>query len=901
MSADALQIIDFCLWQVFRRHPGGGRLTHMFGGRPHHPPDFAGINGPDAPEGGNPHANALKQHPWTILPSLYGLNAERALSDMFLTCGVFVSVGGSTNTIQVSGAPLSGLKVLSRNAPESNDGGHSIHPPSPAVGKPKERGLSDLRFLRQRILHAKAETNAGGSVRSGLGRAHVLSRYFNVENTDETVHVLKYVFPRQFGLHNVFTSTVDGRDTSQQFADYTLREREIDRNGLERKRRQAARDAASSNKSPPLPRRLRGEALRLVQRIRTRHFRCSYGALLDHYCPRPEMDPSQSSSPLQLASTETQVSAFCRAAVFSVFGAQCFGPAANRKCLSSSIDHFIRIRRFESMSLHDVMEGLCVSAVGWLVPPQVECEAKLSRSDFFKRRELLAELLYYLFDSFLIPLIRSHFRVTESNVHRNRLFYFRHDVWIAMCEPALTSLKAKMLEECSAAETRASSSRRSALGVSRVRFLPKEHGMRPIVNLRRRLTRQQNGRLVLGRSINSILTPAFSVLNHEKSSRPEILGSALFSVGEMFPRVQAFRESLGRQGLRGAPLYFAKIDVKACFDSIPQKRVVRLAETLLSTDEYSISKFARARLLGGHKQETPGFGAKPAWRFITKAAAGGTGADFRHQVATDSKEGRSGTIYVDGVVQRREDRRAILAVLREHIECNMIRIGKRLYRQKQGIPQGSIVSSLLCSLLYADMEREVLGFVDDQRCMLLRLIDDFLLITTDRRLATRFMQTMHAGIPDYGVEVKAEKSQANFEVKIGEVSVPRLPAQTEFPYCGNVINTVSLDMGKDRERQRKGNMADSVTVEHSRLPGQSFYRKTLNTLRLHMHDMLLSSAFNTTETVLSNQYHVFAEVAQKSYHYIRSLPARKQPGDRLVISRSAGSSSDSTIRSWNQG
>src|SRR5205085_7839598 len=47
-------------------------------------------------------------------------------------------------------------------------------------------------------------------------------------------------------------------------------------------------------------------------------------------------------------------------------------------------------------------------------------------------------------------LFRSH--VTESGIHRNQLFYFRHDVWKAMSEPALTSLKLDMFEECSAPE-----------------------------------------------------------------------------------------------------------------------------------------------------------------------------------------------------------------------------------------------------------------------------------------------------------------------------------------------------------------------------------------------------------------------------------------------------------------
>lgn len=58
-------------------------------------------------------------------------------------------------------------------------------------------------------------------------------------------------------------------------------------------------------------------------------------------------------------------------------------------------------------------------------------------------------------------------------------------------------------------------------------------------------------------------------------------------------------------------------------------------------------------------------------------------------------------------------------------------------------------------------------------------------------------------------------------------------------------------------------------------------------LKLQMHAMLLSTTYNRLETVLSNLAHSFEEVAQKSYHYIRSLPPVKQPPDKMILSRFA--------------
>jgi hypothetical protein len=93
-----------------------------------------------------------------------------------------------------------------------------------------------------------------------------------------TLRVMMYIFPRQFGLHNVFTSTVDKKQTAQKFQDYTLREEEIFG-------RYGRSDGNLRTVTASLPKRLRGDAARLVERLQVRHGRCSYFELLQHYCP----------------------------------------------------------------------------------------------------------------------------------------------------------------------------------------------------------------------------------------------------------------------------------------------------------------------------------------------------------------------------------------------------------------------------------------------------------------------------------------------------------------------------------------------------------------------------------------------------------------------------------------
>lgn len=143
---------------------------------------------------------------------------------------------------------------------------------------------------------------------------------------------------------------------------------------------------------------------------------------------------------------------------------------------------------------------------------------------------MFLEFVYWFFDSFLVPLIRSNFHVTESNVHRHRLFYFRHDVWRMLTEPAFTNLKLNMFEEMPTDRiTRLLSARQ--LGYSKIRLLPKSHGCRTIMNLKRRQQVLRNGIMSLGRSINTVMAPVFNAITYEKVScmntvEPQILISS---------------------------------------------------------------------------------------------------------------------------------------------------------------------------------------------------------------------------------------------------------------------------------------------------------------------------------------------------------------------------------------
>lgn len=246
--------------------------------------------------------------------------------------------------------------------------------------------------------------------------ADVLNRYPDPQNPYHTLHILKYIFPRQFGLHNCFTSTVDSRQTTQPFQDYTLREHEI-------VRKASCKPQDASSARPHLPKRLRGEIFKLVQKLQKLHARCAYHELLKHCCPfrgkRPTSEPSdiaatseeransdgmalsqvacntastqrpqgqtltsqhktelerrhsvralqEQTSPIVDQSTPvSHVSAFCQAVVANLIPNDFWGQGVhgdhNKETIRKEIDRFIRLRKFESLTLHVVFQELKVA------------------------------------------------------------------------------------------------------------------------------------------------------------------------------------------------------------------------------------------------------------------------------------------------------------------------------------------------------------------------------------------------------------------------------------------------------------------------------------------------------------------------------------------------------------
>ncbi len=288
----------------------------------------------------------------------------------------------------------------------------------------------------------------------------------------------------------------------------------------------------------------------------------------------------------------------------------------------------------------------------------------------------------------------------------------------------------------------------------------------------------------------------------------------MFSVGDIYKRIKPFKTRLASRPQQ--KFYFAKVDVQSAFDTIPQAAVVGLLDSVLRERQYRILKYMEvAPNVLARPQGKAGSRLKLTRRWPLAATKR---RDPRALLGLLEESGRASnrrsTVFVDTFSKRDHGAGDLLRLVESHVRQNLVRIGKKFYRQREGIPQGSVLSSTLCSYFYADLELRVLPFLggpesDDGDCLLLRLIDDFLLITTDRDKAARFVETMHRGVPAYGVAVNPRKTLVNFDLAIDGRPVPRHAPGQDFPYCGTRINCKTLDIARARQHQGVGDDVSS--------------------------------------------------------------------------------------------
>ncbi|KAL0425609.1 UNVERIFIED_CONTAM: Telomerase reverse transcriptase [Sesamum radiatum] len=309
-------------------------------------------------------------------------------------------------------------------------------------------------------------------------------------------------------------------------------------------------------------------------------------------------------------------------------------------------------------------------------------------------------------------------------------------------------------------------------------------------------------------------------------------------------------------------------DVSKAFDSVNQDKLLSVMKDVIFDDEYTVEKFTQV---------------------------------FSKKI-------------------RKEE---INLILKEHITRNVVHFDNKFYLQLVGIPQGSVLSSLLCSFYYGHMERNVvfpflekangdfLGKYDTfgasasrpnhtneivvcgAKYLLLRFIDDFLFISTSKKQASMFFSRLERGIRDYNCWMNDEKFGLNFDIDGQGCRSNRLHVGKDgtsfLRWSGVLVNCSTLEIQADYTRYLNTHLSSTLTVSCRGKVGCQLKAKLRRYLQPKCHPLFYDSNINSPGVVRLNIYQAFLLCAMKFICYISKLSILPRFSPKFCINAIDGS------------
>ncbi|KAL1551837.1 RNA-directed DNA polymerase [Salvia divinorum] len=482
-----------------------------------------------------------------------------------------------------------------------------------------------------------------------------------------------------------------------------------------------------------------------------------------------------------------------------------------------------------------------------------------------------------------------------------------------------TELEVVMVEGANAAEAEPvmgclTHHQKVSMRSRRFRLRPKSNGFRMLANLQApsrisvatpRIQSNQNSwrrasssRTVYRyyKSVNTVLHDVHAVLKGLREKEPEKMGSSVFDYNDVYKKLVPFLFHL-KNGSSSLPDVFMVVsNVAKAFDSVNHGKLLSVMKDAICDDEYTLEKFTQVVCKD-------------------KCLKTETHVMLAHQdISTASTRMRSKfPVQSSGGIVFKKDanwnlsKEKIHSLLEEHIRRNMVQFRNKFYLQQVGIPQGSVLSTLLCSFYYGHMERNVIfpflekvkrslsvtqhssdgTSVSGGNCqteiaapgsesLLLRYLDDFLFISASKMQASMFFTRLERGVRDYNCCMNKEKYGLNFtmENQQGQLS-NRLHTGKDnnsfLQWSGLLVNCSTLEIQADYTRYLKHHIRSTLTVSCHGKVGKILKSKLRSYLRPKCHPILYDSNINSPGVVRLNIYQNFLLCAMKFICHLSSL------------------------------
>uniref|UniRef100_A0A8C4WT73 Telomerase reverse transcriptase n=1 Tax=Eptatretus burgeri TaxID=7764 RepID=A0A8C4WT73_EPTBU len=538
-------------------------------------------------------------------------------------------------------------------------------------------------------------------------------------------------------------------------------------------------------------------------------------------------------------SDPASVYGFLRAILLRVLPVEAWGSPHNRRRFLQILKTCLRLGRLESLGIKELCHSMRTNDCSWLQLGH----RLVSPSEHCKREEILQKFFTWVMQDFVMVLLSSFFYITETMFQRNKIFFYRKSVWCYLHSIAIRQYLSKGMLKPIAVEEWEAMTRAGHPEVSRLRFVPKRKGFRPILKSPVTAKRLNKKASILKYQIQSL----FDILNYKVAQRPELLGSSVLGLDAVFCRWRDFATHWRNIGSQ-KPLYFVKVDVEGAYDSIPRQKVFEVVSNLLESGKHNTY-------------------LKRRYASIWATSQGSLRRSFTQNVST---------------------LKDFLPIIKQFVSDLQVRTSLR----NAIVVEQALHEEKSSSDLFACFQKMYNTVISIGQKFIIRLIDDFLLVTPHLHLATYFLSTLQSGVPEYGCRCSIHKTVVNFspDQDVGRAAsggARVLPLHCLFPWCGLLFDTRTLEVYSDYSGYVGVSMRSTLTIHSCGPPGNTMRNKLLKVLKLKCHKLFLDLQLNSVRTVLFNVYKILLLQAYRFHACVCQLPGRqhifKNPGFFLDV------------------
>ncbi|XP_051152954.1 telomerase reverse transcriptase isoform X2 [Andrographis paniculata] len=628
----------------------------------------------------------------------------------------------------------------------------------------------------------------------------------------------------------------------------------------------------------------------------------------------PKNHASESAADLFEPCPKKQVVSFIWAICRRIVPPPLLGEPSNWRILRKNISKFIHLRKFEKFSLKECIHKLKLSKFPFLSNKQSRCRDNECSGPCItdaSRHAILECWLFWLFAHLVSPLVQANFYVTDSENGRQDVVYYQKSTWKKLMKEA-ECMKKKMFRLMTHAYARKILGKRP-FGYSRARLLPKQSGFRLLANLQApsrlplklpagtQISRKFQGEMFHNpmryqnfKSVNQVLNDVHVVLKGLFTEMSGKLGSSVFDYNDVYRKLVPFLLLLKDSSVTMPNIFIVVADVSKAFDSITHDKLLSVMKDVILDDEYALEKLTHVictkNSLKVHKH------LNLVNQYITSGSTQITSLPLGQSL---------GGVLVKKELDRKLSKENIISLLKEHITRNVVQLDNHFYLQRVGIPQGSVLSTILCAFYYEHMERNVIypylakvnkaGFGEShvsaslaenhtkemivsglqQQQLLLRFIDDYLFISTSRTQASMFFTRLDRGFHEYNCSMNKDKFGLNFDVENRQNTSKRLFVGKDgvsfLCWSGLLVNCSTLEIQADYTRYLDIHLSSTLTVSRQGKIGCQLKKKLRSYLLTKCHPIFYDSNINSLNTVCLNIYQAFLVCAMKFVCYISEL------------------------------